>query len=126
MGAPRKFFPPVDEQTSAMTADDEEEAQSEKLAKSMPDAPKDQPREEGQPDAKKQKFGLDDDEGDAEWETVEKPETEASNGIENDNAGAEETEAKIAESEKAEEVATALHTTEMGGSPPKNMLEKDW
>ena len=36
------------------------------------------------------------------------------------------TESEIVDGEKKENVAAALHTAEMGGSPPRTMLEKDW
>ena len=90
----------------------------------MPDPPSGDPKEEGEPDSKKQKIAPSADE---DWETVEKPEGSASNGVEvSEEVINQENEREVVDGEKKEEVAAALHTAEMGGSPPENMLEKDW
>ena len=118
----RKFFPPVEEQTPST---DEAESSS-RLARSMPDPPATEPREAGEPDSKKQKLASSP-AADEEWESVERPDGSAENGIRHDPEITEHlAESEIVDGERKEDVTAALHTAEMGGNPPKNMLEKDW
>ena len=121
----RNFFPPINEPTQSNKEDDEA------LAQSMPDPPATEPTEIGQPDAKKQKL---DDDADEDWETLEKPEGSASNGMDEHQLEKQKeatsalAESDIIDGEKKEDIATGLHTAEMGGggNPPIHGLQKDW
>ena len=69
----RQIFPPV-EQDGEAGASAGRNVSADELAKSMPDPPATEPREEGQPDSKKQKLSSAEDE---DWENVERPEGSA-------------------------------------------------
>ncbi|MCJ1474518.1 hypothetical protein MMC13_003176 [Lambiella insularis] len=116
-----KFFPPLEQNMESTKKHDD-------LIKAMPDPPKDDPLEEGQPGAKKQKVGIDTEE---DWEAVEKPEYEADDGYGEDSMRdrSEMTADEQIELEEAkEERLNAMQTTEAGGVPPPgvNPLMKDW
>ena len=121
----RKFFPPILDES----AEGKEEA--EKLAKDMPDPPTKEPSEQGQPASKKPKVVAGNDED--EWETVEKTEFSATNGLEGESIDlTDKTRSTSIDKddtmtqEEMEQQAAALHTAQTGGVPPQNALERDW
>lgn len=96
---------------------------------SLPDAPTNEPVEYGQSDAKKPKLSA---ETDDEWETVEKTELSATNGLEDqaflqkDKPRSTSIDEDVMSQETKEQQAAALHTAQTGGDPPQNALERDW
>ncbi|KAI4137044.1 MAG: hypothetical protein LQ340_008105, partial [Diploschistes diacapsis] len=100
--------------------------ESNRLAKSMPDAPATEPGAADQPSSKKQKLAPADDDDDG-WEAIEKPASSADDGNEEElDAEPGISDSEIVDGEKKEHMTAALHTAEMGGNPPTNMLQRDW